>query len=442
MDLDQKKQLEVLQDKVNMWLDCIGKRTLNSQDKQLAYSYFLRPQILYPLGCTPIRRQELKRLFRPVLDQLLHSLGLNRHFPLAMVHAGSDWLGIGVDDLYTMQGVAQLQLMLGHVNKGDRTGELIRIERDWLELALGLGKCPLKEPHIVNYKHAPMTWVTLICAFLYRNGSSVELRHDRVVPIQRANNQYLMQLAIDGNFNLNLIQQCRLYLKVATMADVCNVSGDRLEEGIFSRVVRPSTLSWPRQEQPSRRAWTEWRRFLTSFLSTYGKTAGLLLQRTYRLGCWSSTHQRWDWRGNESTVTGPDGSRYWRRGGGLSPMDPQMQLVEQKTRPLLVWRRGPNNLMVRDEGYTKRQQDSVVNAYCRLQGDKLPMATAPQFSDREGDIVIATDGTLREGRGGAVHMINSVRTPGTMKSVMLVDGTRLTSYQTELMGILGALLAL
>ena len=86
-----------------------------------------------------------------------------------------------------MQGVAQLQLMLGQVNKGDRTGELIRIERYWLELTLGLGKCPLKKPHIVNYKYAPMTWVTSICTFLYSNGSSVEMRHDRVVPIQRAN---------------------------------------------------------------------------------------------------------------------------------------------------------------------------------------------------------------------------------------------------------------
>ena len=53
-DRNQQKQLEQLQKGVDLWLDCIAKSSLSDQDKLLVYSSFLRPQLLYPLGCTPI----------------------------------------------------------------------------------------------------------------------------------------------------------------------------------------------------------------------------------------------------------------------------------------------------------------------------------------------------------------------------------------------------
>ena len=117
-----------------MWVDCITSSLLNLHDKQIAYSAFLKPQIVYPIGCASIEYRELKRLFRPVLDVLLHTMGLNRHFPLALTHAGPDVLGLGIDDLPTIQGVAQLQLLLGHLNRADCTGSLIEITMGLAEL--------------------------------------------------------------------------------------------------------------------------------------------------------------------------------------------------------------------------------------------------------------------------------------------------------------------
>ena len=144
----------------------------------------------------------------------MHTMGLNKHFPLAMEHAGAAWLGLGLDDLPTMQGVAQLQLLLGHVNKQDRTGTLIQIERDYLELVIGLGKCPLIEPRIALFEHTPTTWITSICNFLHRQQSKVEMRHKKVVSLQRDRDAYIMQLAIDGNYKLEHIQQCQLFSKL------------------------------------------------------------------------------------------------------------------------------------------------------------------------------------------------------------------------------------
>ena len=81
----------------------------------------------------------MEQLFFPVLDALLNSLGLNRNFPLAMIHSGPNNLSLGIDDLPTIHGIAQLKILLGHLNIADRTGRIIEFDRDHLELTIGLG---------------------------------------------------------------------------------------------------------------------------------------------------------------------------------------------------------------------------------------------------------------------------------------------------------------
>ena len=95
----------------------------------------------------------MKRLFCPVLDALLHSLGLNDKFPLVMLHSVPDNLGLGIDNLPSIHGVAQLHLLLGHVNMGDRTSKIIEINCNHLELIIGLGTCPLADPHSTSHNH-------------------------------------------------------------------------------------------------------------------------------------------------------------------------------------------------------------------------------------------------------------------------------------------------
>ena len=98
----------------------------------------------------------MKQLFYPVLDTLLHGLCLNKKFPLSMIYSSQDDLGLGIDNLPTIYGVSQLQLLLRHLNMGDRTGRIIEIDRNHLELTIGLDTCPL----------ADLRNTMLICNFL------------------------------------------------------------------------------------------------------------------------------------------------------------------------------------------------------------------------------------------------------------------------------------
>ena len=71
-----------------------------------------------------------------------------------------------------------------------------------------------------------------------------------------------------------------------------------------------------------------------------------------------------------------------------------------------------------------------------------PTAKPPSFRRTGDDLIAATDGTVKDGRGGAAVVIHSNETPGILHSVLPVDGhpTHTTSYRTELAGILAALI--
>ena len=188
---------------------------------------------------------------------LLHSLGLGRNFPLAVAHAGADDLGLGIDDIVCVLGVAQLQLLLGHLNKQDRTGQLIHIDRDFIEQVVKTGKCPLANPAITTLPHCPNTWITSVSRFLHSIDGKVITTSRRIIPLQRENDKYIMQLAIDGNFCVRSIQQCRMWLQAATLADISHADGRRLEAWAYvqSTKGRESTLKWTNQGKPPRTTW-------------------------------------------------------------------------------------------------------------------------------------------------------------------------------------------
>ena len=74
----------------------------------------------------------------------------------------------------------------------------------------------------------------------------------------------------------------------------------------------------------------------------------------------------------------------------------------------------------------------------------LPTTDTLQFNDTEDDIVIDTDGTVKSGKGGAAYSLHTTETPDSLRAVLLVDGlhSQISSYRTEIFGILGAMLML
>ena len=110
---------------------------------------------------------------QPVTHIMLHSYGASTKFPTALRYAGARYFGLSLDDLAIMQGAAQLRFYLGHVNQMDRTGKLLIIEKDILELVIGKGTCPLSEPGTSQEKYVDDTWIGSLSSFLHMISSKV-----------------------------------------------------------------------------------------------------------------------------------------------------------------------------------------------------------------------------------------------------------------------------
>ena len=85
----------------------------------------------------------------------------------------------------------------------------------------------------------------------------------------------------------------------------------------------------------------------------------------------------------------------------------------KKFYPLSVHEKRHGLFCVRDSGCTLHQNDPG-DGYHRLIGDVLPTAGTLHFNNTEDDIVIATDGTIKNGKGGAAYALHTTETPESL----------------------------
>lgn len=90
------------------------------------------------------------------------------------------------------------------------------------------------------------------------------------------------------------MNQCRLYLQVLRLSDICNGAGDELlpeatKPSYRTRTNNATTLEWPRQELPPAESWKTWTKVLRQ-LFLIDKTGQLRSYRlTRHLGYWLKT---------------------------------------------------------------------------------------------------------------------------------------------------------
>ena len=176
----------------------------------------------------------LQRIHRPALKIALNALNLNRNYPRAVAVAGPKYFGLDLNDFAASQGMVQLDMYVGHFRCQDQTGDLLLIEKDYIELIVGTGVCPLDHSESVAVDYVEQTWIVTLAAFLQRCCGSILTNTKRVVELQRENDVYLMAFTEDMSKSKRaVIQRCRLYLQVATLADVSDITGTRLDRRVY-----------------------------------------------------------------------------------------------------------------------------------------------------------------------------------------------------------------
>ena len=321
-------------------------------------------------------------------------------------------------------------------------------------MTIKIKRCKPLHPHLNKLDYTDKSWIGHLGKFLTLIGGRVETRGDRVVAKQRGNDQPIMEVARDGLYNLPNIQQVRMYLKVTLLSDISDISGTTLLPGIFRAPGRRSILDWPNQGEPSKEAWKEWRRFLTSLLTTYGKSQQrkILLPR-YRTREWYCTKQVWEWIGSGKTIMSASGHKYTLHGTEYLATHDMIEYNRMK--PIAVITRNGHivrvkanhGVSIRETGTSNNNEPDFVRKiqqdYRRLAGHIMPTHRLPALENKTNAFVAATDGSVRNGRGSAATSLNTTgENLGVLITRVPVDGhsQSLTSYRAELAGLVAILI--
>ena len=69
----------------------------------------------------------------------------------------AEYFGLDLNNFAASQGMAQLEMYVGHCCCQDQTGDLLLIEKDYVELIIGKGVCPLDHPESVAVDYIEQT---------------------------------------------------------------------------------------------------------------------------------------------------------------------------------------------------------------------------------------------------------------------------------------------
>ena len=293
-DGNQDDEIEYLHDKATEWADRIRVSFLGESEAAKALQSTVVKKLEYPLLALTLTREECDYILRPLYTAILPKTRINRHFSRAMLRAPGGLLGLEFPCLYTQQVVSHVECLLRHGGNDSITGQLLEATIEVAKTELGQGGSLFQQDFLKTGFLLTNSWIAGVWHELVTN----EIEFHETTPslhLRREHDQFLMTLFAQHDYpkyQLRQLNQCRIYLRVTCVSDLCNGHGDVIMPHFTcSQPHNPldsySSLKWPDQGLPSDAAWTMWRRALRDCLCCNGN---LLRQG---LGKWLSTDSNW-----------------------------------------------------------------------------------------------------------------------------------------------------
>jgi len=224
---------------------------------------------------------------KPVLNQGLPALGINRHLPHAVSHGPCKYQGLNLPNLYMEQAVIHIHTLLRFgVNFGDRTGQLLRANGEalWMEAGLNgqLFQIPLAVlPCLTD------TWLSQCWQQCHMLKISVTMDIKEFAQPRHRDREIMQIFLRDGTRGTELaaLNLCRMYLQVIFVSDICNRDGTMVElcywEGKKTSNISP--YKWPCMHALTPAKWNGWRQRLT-----LGLSLGQGQKLPWHLGLWQA----------------------------------------------------------------------------------------------------------------------------------------------------------
>jgi hypothetical protein len=250
-----------------------------------AYQGIYVGRMRYGLLASTMKQEDYQTIQSPATQAILPKLGFNRNMPKEVVYGPTELGGVGLQDLYVMQGTRKVITIVEHVRCKTNLGLMILATIQWTQHSLGVGFDILRDPARRIPPSFGDSWIRGVRQFLARSNCQLELPESYQPTPRREGDTTLIDLAIAERYNdqqLISIQRVRYFLQVTYVSDVYNAAGDDvLNEVKRHQLIKcsaPNSL-YPRQPKPPKKDWTT--------------LLDLLRGANVRLGPWLPTWQNY-----------------------------------------------------------------------------------------------------------------------------------------------------
>jgi hypothetical protein len=298
MDGNQKAQTQELWEKATQWADKVRTGTFSHAEAWFSLQFCIMKSLEYPLMATSLSKAQCDRIMKPIRAAALSALGINRHLSLVVVHGPQRYQGVGIPELWTVQGILKLWIALHHGDADTITGHQLRASMELLTLELGLPGQLMRQDFTLFGHIITKSWIKHLWEFCHESNIQLETTTPKLT-ISRTHDEFLMpKFAAYGYrdeqlYHLNL---CRLYCHAIRLSDLTTGDGRRIHP--MSWKGQPTSSSgieydWPLHASPSAKVWELWQAALRHCFLTHDTNQQHLRKP---LGQWlDPTPSNWKW---------------------------------------------------------------------------------------------------------------------------------------------------
>ena len=226
---------------------------LSANTSRLAYRSVYLPAVTYPLTSSYMSKRVLDKAQAKATRRFLRCHGFNPHMPRIVAYAPKLLGGLGMQCMYTTQGVRNTTQMLKHIRAGSTIGKLFRIAISWLQRWAEIGHCIMQRP---DREIPPTSSKMLMSIREFLTECRATIRSNKNPRVKRLHNTFIMDHVMYSNFlrqKINMANKVRLYLQVETVSDISNSNGNKIDKIWLQEGQKPSTSTglWPDIKKPS-----------------------------------------------------------------------------------------------------------------------------------------------------------------------------------------------
>ena len=467
---DQKEQERAIKNKSDTLGDQAIRSGMTRRDAWVYYFAIYLPSITFPLANSFLSKKKLHQLTHPATKKIAAKCGFARTTLSAVLYGPATMGGAAFRRAYIEQGIGQLQLFIRHWrNKASQVGRLSRVAVHWIQYHCGTSR-PFLQDVTTKLPHSPSRWHFSMRSFLQHMGWSLELEDSGVPTLQRQHDEHIMDIVLrSGKYTtgtIKTINQCRLYLQAATLADIANPAGTWLDKDMLvghpkgeSSIAAGVRIN---QERPTDGAWKIWQGATRLWTNKHGKLDKPLGRWTVpmhqmrrRWHAYTDCARKFCYRQDTAMKT-----RYYRHGiqdGQLrdyTETTTEYELPPDVT-PVQIRLVGNTWRMAKQDEthFIRKGPDSSSKDNIRQQLDDQhetlvalhpPIPTNIERLENslpEKTLLIATDGGVQE-RAGFGWIMASPDMDVYATGYAPVHGRDITSYRAELFGLVAAITTL